>query len=626
MCFRVKTWPDGSRIDVFPSENLVAQTNYTMNIKITYQKLQWGNWINVTQNGVEATELTAVNFKTGDNPPFIDQGNIGFMYPYYNQKFYYKGDATQGRVLLKNTQNELFASFNRWKARFTTTSNNQVVAVTDVTYDPVIKSVAWPMPSNLALNTGYKLELYGEGYISGSLISDTTRPILQCTFNTSRYNTLAEKFAALQLLQSVVGRVESDVIDLQANVSNYEGFDVAEMIGTQFTGNEPLISGEALLGDEKYYNEKIQPLIKYPNFYSYAGITISRPTDQLGVLPTKAISVSNYYLTAAQSPNYNTILFDRIPFIYDLNKVFNADFIELRNRIVNKYMSNMGTSAPTVPMYRLQCCFRIVLAPEWVAYFSSAAYRQAQASSDLSRIPAEMQELVTKPFPFMYGGDYKTNFRLRRAASWSSPYSFNYENSADGQFTYKNPILTVFVNNRKEVTLAKNDCNAGESGTTVNVVVEAGKYSSIISQADADAKADYEIQVQGQNMANTNGECCINGLCYRPGWVQVTVQGTYNGCGNGPWYYPLLFFQNGSPVQYEAFPEWNYQTRSFYLPAGVYQMGFYDGDADANSTYLTTNGQYWFGNYITTGDVLFNANSSHWILLNVQCGNGNQQQ
>jgi hypothetical protein len=611
---------DGSKIDVFPDSNLVAQTNYVLKVNITYQKLVSGNWVNVTQDGTTATELTTVNFKTGDNPPFIALDNIGFMYPYVNQKFFYKGEATQGRVLLKNTQNELFASFTSWKARFIG-ANNQVVAVSDVTYNSSMRAVTYPVPAALALNTPYKMEIYGVGYVVGSLVSDTTRPILQFAFNTSQYNTLTEKLAALQLLQPVVGRIESDVIDLQAKVSQYEGFDVAEMIGIPLTGNMPLISPEADLTTNGYYNNKIQPLIRYPNFFPAANIGITRPTAELGVIPTKAISISNYYLTAAQSPNYNTILFDRLPFIYDLNQVFNADFIELRNRIVNKYMANM-TGAPTTPMYYLQL-FKLKLRPEWVAYFNSPAYLNALASGDINNIPADMRDLVTKPFPFMQSGDYKTQFKLRRAASWNGAYNFNMEMGNAGLFTYQNPIQTVYSSAAKTGYFTKDDCGSGESGTQVPYTVPAGTYTSVISQADADQKAQNQVNQLGQMSANIYGQCCMsNGICYVPGYVRITLVNSWT-CN---YYdtYEIQFIKDGYVYDYGFFPTYSGSTTDIYLPAGAYQMMLIGPGGYSYGTYITIENtwQTFYGTYQASPLVGFSSGTEYRISLYAECTSG----
>jgi hypothetical protein len=50
-------------------------------------------------------------------------------------------------------------------------------------------------------------------------------------------------------------------------------------------------------------------------------------------------------------------------------------------------------------------------------------------------------------------------------------------------------------------------CPTGTTGTPYTYIVPAGKYTSIVSQADADAKADNDIFVNGQTVASANLVC-----------------------------------------------------------------------------------------------------------------------
>lgn len=68
-----------------------------------------------------------------------------------------------------------------------------------------------------------------------------------------------------------------------------------------------------------------------------------------------------------------------------------------------------------------------------------------------------------------------------------------------------NPIS--YKNVEKSKSFDRSDCKEGFKGSPVTYIVAAGKYSSSISQADADAKADDDVTKNGQAYANTNGEC-----------------------------------------------------------------------------------------------------------------------
>jgi Family of unknown function (DUF5977) len=70
---------------------------------------------------------------------------------------------------------------------------------------------------------------------------------------------------------------------------------------------------------------------------------------------------------------------------------------------------------------------------------------------------------------------------------------------------------TTYYNVKLTGQLQKNNCDAGYVGSLISYKVAAFKYSSLISQADADAKAQAELDtILTQSYANTNGICIMN--------------------------------------------------------------------------------------------------------------------
>ena len=65
----------------------------------------------------------------------------------------------------------------------------------------------------------------------------------------------------------------------------------------------------------------------------------------------------------------------------------------------------------------------------------------------------------------------------------------------------------LWYNVEKSKVFYKNDCEDGFIGTPYTYTVEAGKYTSDVSQEDADQKALDDIEKNGQDQANLNGEC-----------------------------------------------------------------------------------------------------------------------
>lgn len=66
---------------------------------------------------------------------------------------------------------------------------------------------------------------------------------------------------------------------------------------------------------------------------------------------------------------------------------------------------------------------------------------------------------------------------------------------------------STWYNEEQRETFYKEDCPDGFVGAPYEYVVEAGKYSSTISQKDANNKALQEIEDNGQATANLEGEC-----------------------------------------------------------------------------------------------------------------------
>jgi hypothetical protein len=69
-------------------------------------------------------------------------------------------------------------------------------------------------------------------------------------------------------------------------------------------------------------------------------------------------------------------------------------------------------------------------------------------------------------------------------------------------------ITILWYNVKKSKSFRKNDCDPDtEEGSLVTMTIEAGQFSSTISQEDADRKAEAELDVKGQDYANSHGTC-----------------------------------------------------------------------------------------------------------------------
>lgn len=69
-------------------------------------------------------------------------------------------------------------------------------------------------------------------------------------------------------------------------------------------------------------------------------------------------------------------------------------------------------------------------------------------------------------------------------------------------------ITILWYNVKKSKSFRKNDCDPDtEEGSLVTMTIEAGQFSSTISQEDADRNAEAELNAKGQDYANSHGTC-----------------------------------------------------------------------------------------------------------------------
>ena len=86
--------------------------------------------------------------------------------------------------------------------------------------------------------------------------------------------------------------------------------------------------------------------------------------------------------------------------------------------------------------------------------------------------------------------------------------SRNGDVSEEYTLVHKRKEQVVYRNKRQSALFTKEGCNPEtEKGEELEYVVEAGKYTSIISQSDADDKAMRDIEQNGQNWVNEHGRC-----------------------------------------------------------------------------------------------------------------------
>ena len=397
---------DGDVLTMIPSAVMRANTPYKVVTRVTMRQLVNGYWVPLSENGQVVTEEKTVTFTTGAAPETLPVEIVKRLYPFFGMKNLYVDENNKGRILLDRSFPDFFNKFAVWKMQVED-GNGTIINKADVSHNGNTDAnlFTYNVPSGLQPGTTYKLKLMGEQpKVAGA---DPNKPQLELTFRTSAYKTLAAKFQSMKVTQTIVTKVSSDVIDMQAAVTPYEGFELYEITGTQYTGDNGMIEGVADVTNDAYYQNVIRPLI-YPNLPEVPlksadgtkSFTVTPgEATKYETPPLKAITPAWYYINMLQSNEYNEVLKTRMPFVHNMNKYINLQFIDLRLKVIRAYLGQK--------------------------------YGWWVISNDIGTIPPEFRTLCNLGFPFLLKGQYKVNFSL---VQWDGT------RSASSAFTYENPI------------------------------------------------------------------------------------------------------------------------------------------------------------------------------------------
>ena len=176
--------------------------------------------------------------------------------------------------------------------------------------------------------------------------------------------------------------------------------------------------------------------------------------------------------------------------------------------------------------------------------------------------------------------------------------------NTNGQTYANNNGTSAWYNVAKSGTFAKNDCPSGYTGSGVTYTIAAGTYSSTISQADADQKAQNDVNTNGQTYANNNGTC--GGPC------TITINSGYNDLSHG-------INGNGTTVSF-GFALFSYSTMS---PATPYIIGTINGGckpSGSRTLTFSTSGRTWSLVVDTTGQMTLTMTSGSALPPNTVIG------
>lgn len=356
-------WNSNSDAVSFHSKEILpAQKTLEATVKVTFEELVNGAWQTVYMDGQLSEESETVTFTTSTAPDYIPLTNIAYSYPVVDQRNFYKEEYGKGMINLNTGQAYLFD--RRWQYEIRLTDANGAITKTGMQYDSISQIVSYNMPA-LNASARYKLDIvaippgaksedtvvayqrtdagddgsYAVANNQAQQVSrgDVSKSLLNYGLHTSRYRTFSDKINALRLTKGLPDEVSTDVLRLLADVGEYEGFEVAELTGTGYSGYNPLVNVEAMMEDA-YYGADINPLLyaRYP-INDQIFIT-NRNTDELGIVPAKAMMIMPSYLAEATAGDVKSWIKTRLPYLYNLPMIYKMDFLDLQFQVVNKYL------------------------------------------------------------------------------------------------------------------------------------------------------------------------------------------------------------------------------------------------------------------------------------------------
>jgi len=396
----------------YSTEVLPPQKTLKASVRVSFEIQQGQTWQPVLDQGKKAEEIKEVSFTTGTAPENIPLSNIEYAYPVVEQHNYYRDESTSGYIQLKRGQSYLFSPEWKYEIRIgrpDKTSFNQSIQYNtserriDFTLNQLDLSSTYyigliAMPANTAAATATPAvmeqsiktegaELTVKNNQAGDVLQvGLGKSLVDYSFSTSKHALFADKINKLSIQDPFVGKVSSDVINLQPLMKSYEPFDIQELTGTVYTNEEPLVMAAAI-ADDPYYKEDIYTHI-YRDYPIANRITLTnRDTTELGLYPSRALPLMSLYVDQAGSESAGALLSTRMPYIYDLPRIYYHDFRDLQAQVVNRFL---GT-------------------PQQSQY----AY------------------IIMESFPFMRYGTYKVNFQYVMPGG---------KKGSSAVFSYFNPI------------------------------------------------------------------------------------------------------------------------------------------------------------------------------------------
>jgi hypothetical protein len=349
-----------------PGDVLPSKKELKVVVKITFEEKVNGMWQTLKFEGKDVEENVETDFTTGIAPDHIPASNVSISYPLAGQYNFYPKEYNQGFIQLKKGQPELFAPGAEWsqKLHFTDVGAQQY-AETDVSYNASEKKVYFTIPTGLQTGKLYHVEILnlplqsqvldanvqtvetelagtdGASTVStknveGNLTLRDAKTIYTLTLRTSQYNTFGEKMAGIKQAQTMREQLaEAGVFQLIAHLNTPEWLDEYEANGGD--GFEKLVQGEAILDNNKWYNNDVYPLV-YEGYPLRGNMTITnRDAQLLGVPPVRSVYIeqASYYPVLTEKTTEITGITTTGDLKYDVMRPMVGDYKDIQHQVAN---------------------------------------------------------------------------------------------------------------------------------------------------------------------------------------------------------------------------------------------------------------------------------------------------
>jgi len=340
-------------VRINPEDALPGTSQISGRVRLTFSEQNAsGHWAPVLgEDGRPHEETRDFAFRTGERPRVIDMRHVKFAYPVPDQQFFLQREHPYGFIYLHHNFGYLFTEPTTIvRGRFS--SGSETIWV-DLTWDNTARRITWNRPE-LRNSTTYTFEIVSlpldgttadgvqatythialDGDADGSDVQLLTNVagdagsegefiILSYSFRTSMFNTFAEKMGQVALKNSHTALLLSLglVNQIWATMAAQEGFDQAEITGTEQTQHRPLIVVRSALTDN-YHQNIIAPLL-YANYPFGGAVRYSREVGQ-SLLPYWAIIRNLSY-------SYGTTAF--FPWMHLLTLTYYQDFRAAQTQI-----------------------------------------------------------------------------------------------------------------------------------------------------------------------------------------------------------------------------------------------------------------------------------------------------